>query len=244
GEASGEIAATGQRTYFGKTAELVRSAKTASHLQSIIFTIVKYLVSMDTLLAVAVFLYAVFVGMPLVETLPFVLILLVASVPVALPATFTLATALGAVELARRGVLVTRLSAIEEAAAMDMLCSDKTGTITRNELSLAALHPYAPFHERELLRFAAYASDEAGQDPIDLAVLSRAKAQGTLSAPIQRLNFVAFEPATKLAEATVVQEGRELHALKGAPQAVAARVGRAAGIEVDAEQLAAGGYRV
>jgi len=244
GEASGEITATGQRTYFGKTAELVRSAKTASHLQSIIFTIVKYLVAMDTALAAAVFLYAVFAAMPLVETLPFVLILLVASVPVALPATFTLATALGAVELAKRGVLVTRLSAIEEAAAMDMLCSDKTGTITRNELSLAALHPYAPFSERELLRFAAFASDQAGQDPIDLAVLSRAKAEGTLSAPAQRLNFVPFEPATKLAEATVVQQGRELHALKGAPEAVAARIGRVAGIEADTEQLAAGGYRV
>ena len=132
GEASGEVTATGPRTYFGKTAELVRSAKTVSHLESIIFTIVKYLVAMDTALALGVFLYAALVGMPLAETLPFVLILLVASVPVALPATFTLATALGAMELAKRGVLVTRLSAIEEAAAMDMLCSDKTGTITQN----------------------------------------------------------------------------------------------------------------
>ena len=246
GEASGEVTATGPRTFFGKTAELVRSAKTASHLESIIFAIVKYLVAMDTALAVGVFLYAVLVGIPLAETLPFVLILLVASVPVALPATFTLATALGAVELAKRGVLVTRLSAIEEAAAMDMLCSDKTGTITQNRLSLAALRPYPPFSEQDLLRFAALASDEAGQDPIDLAVLSRAKTQGALSAPIERLRFIPFEPATKLAEATVVRDGRELRALKGAPQAVAARVGRAADIDIDAEveQLAAGGYRV
>ncbi|HEY6395582.1 MAG TPA: HAD-IC family P-type ATPase, partial [Candidatus Binataceae bacterium] len=158
-EASGEVTATGQRTYFGKTAELVRSAKTASHLESIIFTIVKYLVAMDTTLAFAVFIYAALAGLPLIETLPFVLILLVASVPVALPATFTLASGLGAVELAKRGVLATRLSAIEEAAAMDVLCSDKTGTITQNRLVLAALHPYAPFAERDLLRFAAYASD-------------------------------------------------------------------------------------
>ena len=244
GEASGEVTATGQRTYFGKTAELVRSAKTASHLESIIFTIVKYLVAMDTALAAAVFLYAALVGMPLAETLPFVLILLVASVPVALPATFTLATALGAVELAKRGVLVTRLSAIEEAAAMDMLCSDKTGTITQNQVSLAALHPYAPFSEQDLLRFAAYASDEAGQDPIDLAVLSRAKAEGTLSAPTQRLKFVPFEPATKLAEATVIQDGKQLRALKGAPQAIATRVGHAANVDAEVERLSAGGYRV
>ncbi len=178
GEASGEVIATGPRTFFGKTAELVRSARTVSHLESMIFSIVKYLVAMDTALAVAVFLYAALVGMPLAETVPFVLILLVASVPVALPATFTL----GAVELAKRGVLVTRLSAIEEAAAMDLLCSDKTGTITQNELSLAALHPYPPFGEHELLWFAAFASDEAGQDPIDLAVLLRANAEGTLPA--------------------------------------------------------------
>jgi H+-transporting ATPase len=199
---------------------------------------------MDAALAVGVFLYAAFVGMPLAETLPFVLILLVASVPVALPATFTLATALGAVELAKRGVLVTRLSAIEEAAAMDMLCSDKTGTITQNRLSLAALHPYPPFSEQDLLRFAAYASDEAGQDPIDLAVLSRAKTEGARSGLTHRLKFIPFEPATKLAEATVAQDGRELRALKGAPPAVAARVGRTTEIEADAERLAAGGYRV
>jgi H+-transporting ATPase len=213
-------------------------------LQSVILTIVKYLVAMDTALAVAVFLYAALVGMPLADTLPFVLILLVASIPVALPATFTLATALGAVELAKRGVLVTRLSAIEEAAAMDMLCSDKTGTITQNQLSLAALHPYAPFSEQDLLRFAAYASDEAGQDPIDLAVLSRAKTEGALSGPSQRLKFVPFEPATKLAEATVVQEGKQLRALKGAPQAIATRIGHAANIDAEVERLSAGGYRV
>ena len=244
GEASGEVTATGQRTFFGKTAELVRSAETASHLQSTIFTIVKYLVALDTALAVAVFLYAALTEMPLAETLPFVLILLVASVPVALPATFTLATALGAMELAKRGVLVTCLSAIEEAAAMDMLCSDKTGTITQNQLSLAALQPYAPFSEQDLLRFAAYASDEAGQDPIDLAVLSRAKGDGTLSAPTQRLKFVPFEPATKLAEATVMQDGKQLRALKGAPQAIATRVGHAANVQAEVERLSAGGYRV
>jgi len=244
GEASGEVIATGARTYFGKTAELVRSAKTVSHLQSIIFSIVKYLVAMDAALAAGVFVYAVVTGLPLVETLPFVLILLVASVPVALPATFTLATALGALELVKSGVLVTRLSAIEEAAAMDILCSDKTGTITQNQLSLSVLHPYAPFSDRDLLRFAAYASDEASQDPIDLAVLARAKAEGVLAAPIRRINFIPFEPATKLAEATVVADGRELRALKGAPQAIAVRLGDSAETDADVERLAQGGYRV
>jgi hypothetical protein len=92
---------------------------------------------------------------------------------------------------------------------MDLLCSDKTGTITQNQLSIAALHPSPPFSEHDLLRFAAYASDEAGQDPIDLAVLSRAKTEGALSAPPQRVKLVPFAPATKLAEATVIQDGKK-----------------------------------
>ncbi len=243
GEARGEVVATGPNTYFGKTADLVRSAKTVSHLEEIILTIVKYLVAMDGALAVAVFLYAAAAGLPLADTVPFVLILLVASVPVALPATFTLATALGAVELARRGVLVTRLSAIEEAAAMDTLCSDKTGTITQNRLSLAAMLAYAPATEPELLRFAAYTCDEAGHDPLDLAILARAKAAGVWTAADERVEFVPFEPATKLAAAAVVHEGVKLRALKGAPQAIAAHLG-AADLDSDVERLASGGYRV
>ena len=169
GEGSGEVIATGGRTFFGKTAELVRTAKTASHLQNIIFTIVKYLVMLDGVLVLILLVYSWFVHLTMVEMLPFALMLLVASVPVALPATFTLATALGSLELAADGVLVTRLSAIEEAAAMEVLCSDKTGTITQNRLAVTALQPYAAYGEKDLLRFAMLASDEASQDPIDLA---------------------------------------------------------------------------
>jgi H+-transporting ATPase len=137
GEATGEVTATGARSKFGKTAELVRTAKTVSHLESTIFSIVKYLIIADAALVVLVSLYALYAGLPWHVLLPFALILLVASVPVALPATFTLGTALGAADLARHGVLSTRLSAIEEAAAMTVLASDKTGTITLNQLSLA-----------------------------------------------------------------------------------------------------------
>ncbi|HEV2549775.1 MAG TPA: HAD-IC family P-type ATPase [Stellaceae bacterium] len=155
GEATGEVVATGARTYFGKTAELVRTAKSASHLQAMIFSIVKILVGIDGLLVTALLGYAAWTGLPFNDVIPFALILLVASVPVALPATFTLATALGSAELARNGVLVTRLSAIEEAAGMDVLCTDKTGTITENRLVLVAAEPLAPYSENELLRLAA-----------------------------------------------------------------------------------------
>lgn len=243
GEADGEVTATGARTYFGKTAELVRAAKTASHLEAIILAIVKYLVALDAVFAAGVAVYAWRAGMPPGETLPFVLILLVASVPAALPATFTLATALGALELAGRGVLATRLSAIEEAAAMDVLCSDKTGTITRNQLTLTRLLPYPPFSEGDLLRIAADASEEATQDPIDLAILSRAHAD-KVAPPGRRVNFVPFDPATRVSEATVMRMGEQTRALKGAPHTIASRCAAPAGFDADVERLAAGGYRV
>src|SRR5208337_1126472 len=135
------------------TAELVRQAKAAGHLQQMIFTIVKYLVAFDVVLAGLVLIYALNAGMGLGDILPFCLMLLVASIPVALPATFTLASALGTQELAHGGVLVSRLAAIEEAAAMDVLATDKTGTLTKNELSVAIIEPVAPYSEAELIRF-------------------------------------------------------------------------------------------
>lgn len=135
--------------------------------------------------------------LPLRDVLPFALILLVASAPVALPATFTLATALGSAELARSGVLLTRLSAIEEAAGMDVLCADKTGTLTESRLSLTAMQRFAATSDDELLRFAALASDPATQDPIDLAVLSAVAARNVLTGQPLRIAFVPFDPANR-----------------------------------------------
>jgi H+-transporting ATPase len=244
GEASGEVTATGARTYFGKTAELVRTATTVSHLQAIIFTIVKYLVMLDGALVLILILYSRLAHLPIMEMLPFALMLLVASVPVALPATFTLATALGSMELAGGGVLVTRLSAIEEAAAMEVLCSDKTGTITENRLAVTGLQPYSPYGENDLLRFAMLASDAASQDPIDLAILAAAYSHHIDPAGWQILELIPFEPATKLAEAILSKSGERSRAIKGAPEAVANRVKRVPDYSPDMERLAAQGYRV
>jgi H+-transporting ATPase len=201
GEATGAVVATGARTYFGKTAELVRTAKSASHLQKTIFAIVRTLILIDAVLVCALLLYAGFAGLPFADVIPFALILLVASVPVALPATFTLATALGSTELARNGVLVARLPAIEEAAGMDVLCTDKTGTITENRLTLATALPFAPAAQKDLLRLAALASDSATQDPIDLAILDAAAAKGLLANLPQRIEFVPFDPAQRYSQA-------------------------------------------
>ncbi len=244
GEASGEVTATGLRTYFGKTAELVRTARSASHLQTTIFEIVKTLVVIDASLVCALLLYAVWAGLPLTDVLPFALILLVASVPVALPATFTLATALGSIELAHSGALVTELSAIEEAAGMDVLCTDKTGTITENRLALAATTPLAPVSENELLRLAALASDPATQDPIDLAILAAAESRVVLADRPPRLEFVPFDPAQRYSLARYEDTAGTLCVVKGAPRAVAALAMANREIAAASERLAAGGNRV
>ena len=220
GEATGEVTATGSRTYFGHTAGLVRTAKTASHLAETIFRVVWALLGLDGALVLAILACGLVTHLPASELLPFVLILVVATVPVALPATFTLATSLGALELARAGVLVTRLSAIEEAAAMDLLCCDKTGTITENRLSVVAVQPLSARSEAEVLVLAAAASDEATQHPIDLAVLTAADAAGATS-PGCRLGFVPFDPSTKRSEATLAAGGAVLRVAKGAPSVIA-----------------------
>jgi H+-transporting ATPase len=244
GEATGEVTATGAHTYFGKTADLVRTARTISHLGSTIFTIVRYLVALDVLLVAALLVYALVAGLQPADVIPFALILLVASVPVALPATFTVATAFGARELAARGVLVTRLSAIEEAAAMDVLASDKTGTITENRLTVAALSPYAPRGEEELLSLAALACDDATQDPLDLAILEAARSRGVLATLPAKESFVPFDPQTKRAEATYRGNGGERRVIKGAARTVASLCIGAPDVHPEVERLAASGYRV
>ena len=244
GEGSGVIVSTGQQTKFGKTAELVHSAKTVSHLEQIIQAIIKYLVLMSVVLSAVILIYAALNHLTLLELLPFILILLVASVPVALPATFTLASALGAQELAAHGVLVTRLSAIQEAAAMDTLCSDKTGTITRNQLALAACQPFAPFTEQQLLQLAGLASDASTQDPIDLAILDAANQQNVRVDFTQRTKFTPFDPSTKRTEALARQGDQIVQIVKGFPQVIVGLAADAPDIAGDVQKLAEQGCRV
>lgn len=249
GEASGEVVATGARTYFGRTAELVRTSSAPSHMQRTIFAIVKRLVIFDAVLVAIVVSYALMRHLPLAETAVFSLMLLVASVPVALPATYTLATALASIELAHRGVLVTRLPAVEEAAAMDTLLSDKTGTLTQNTLTLAGIAVLDEVSdERAVLRAAALASDEATQDPLDIALIAPARAQGLLQPPPAREQFRPFDPLTRRSEGVYVVDGRAWHAIKGAATAIVplCDVGdrSSAAIDQATRRLATGGARV
>ena len=244
GETTGEVIATGKNTYFGKSVELIQTAKAESHVKTIIFTIIEYLITIDSLLALCVFIFAMMNHLPLTDIIPFVLILIVASIPVALPATFTLATALGAIRLAKQNVLVTHLTAIEEAATMDVVCVDKTGTITQNQLQSAKVQPFPPYTETDLLYYALLASDESSQDPIDQAIISAAK---TLNVPISlppRINFIPFDPTIKRTEAIFNLDHHQLCVVKGTPDIIAAMVKNVVNISDEVSQLAENGYRV
>lgn len=220
GEASGEVTSTGSRTRFGRTAELVRTSNAPSHMQRTILAIVKWLVAFDFVLVVLVTLHAVTHGLAPGDTVVFALLLLVASVPVALPATYTLATAMASMQLSKQGVLVTRLPAVEEAAAMDTLLSDKTGTLTKNALGVSEVRTLADVDEQTVLRTAAMASDDASQDPLDLAILAAYRGSAKADSLPVRTDFRPFDPETRFSEGIYDVEGRPWHALKGATRAV------------------------
>jgi H+-transporting ATPase len=174
GEASGTVSATGVATYFGKTAELVGSSAPAAHLEHVVLRIVRVFIAVDLVLAVAGTAGLAAAGSTSTDVISYAVILLLASVPVAMPAAFALAGALGAKHLASLGILTTRLTALQDAASMSVLCIDKTGTLTENRLAVAAVAPSGAVGRDELLGWAAAASDAATQDPLDLAILAAA----------------------------------------------------------------------
>ncbi|OZB64501.1 MAG: plasma-membrane proton-efflux P-type ATPase [Thiomonas sp. 13-66-29] len=249
GEAGGEVTATGARTFFGRTAELVRTSNAPSHMQRTIFAIVERLVIFDAVLVVLVLAYALLHHLPLPDTAVFALMLLVASVPVALPATYTLATAVSSLQLAHQGVLVTRLPAVEEAASMDTLVSDKTGTLTQNALTLAGAIALAEgSDENAVLRAASLASDDATQDPLDLAILGPARERGLLADAPPRQAFHPFDPSTRRSEGVYTVNEQAWHAVKGASTVIGplCRLDAAQQAALDAAErrLAADGARV
>jgi H+-transporting ATPase len=206
GEAVAEVTATGVRTKFGRTAELVRTAHVVSSQQKAVLRVVRNLAGFNGVVIVLLVMYAWFLKMPFDEIIPLVLTAVLASIPVALPATFTLASALGARALAKLGVLPTRLSAVDEAATMGVLCSDKTGTLTQNALTVTTVHPMPGFDETHVLTLAALASSDGGQDPVDGAIRSAVSGKAASDTPMI-IKFVPFDPGTKMSEATVQDPG-------------------------------------
>jgi H+-transporting ATPase len=244
GEAVAEVTATGTRTKFGRTAELVLTAHVVSSQQKAVLRVVRNLAMFNGSLIVVLVAYAWFHAMPLPGIVSLVLTAVLASIPVALPATFTLAAAVGARSLARQGILPTRLSAVDEAASIDVLCADKTGTLTRNELTVTTVHPLAGFDEAHVLGLAALASSDSGQDPVDAAIRSSAARNNASDLP-KRLTFVPFDPATKMSEAAAVDaKGSKLRIVKGAFAVVVGLTQPSPAASAAANALESQGFRV
>ena len=234
GQAIAEVTATGSKTYFGRTAELVRIAQSASTEQAAIFGATRNLVIINGTVAVLIVASAYFMALPQPALIRLALTALLATIPVALPATFTLSAAFGAQILATRGVRLTRLSAAHEAAAMDVLCADKTGTLTQNALQVADVVPMPGFDRERVLALAALASSEEDQDSIDAAIRGAAARSQDTHSKERLLRFVPFDPATKSSEAFAIDGGGlELHITKGAFEVVA----RVAEVPTDARHL-------
>ena len=245
GEAVAKVTATGVRTYFGRTAELVSTAHVDSAEQKTVLAVVRNLTAVNFAIVIGIVAYALAHHISLQEITLLVLTAMLSAVPVALPATFTLAAVLGARTLAMKGVLLTRLSTLHEAATIDVLCSDKTGTLTMNELAVGAIRPLkAGYDAMDVLGFAALASSADGRDLIDTAV-RKLWDNGNRAgcAPRQAATFKPFDPTAKMAEATAVDTGREIRIIKGAPAAVGALAPIGAMAAEQLEELDRAGYR-
>lgn len=225
GEMDAMVVATGMNTFFGRTAKLVEEARTQSHFQKAVVKIGDYLIVLALFLVAVIFLAALFRHESMLGTLQFALILTVAAIPAALPAVLSVTMAVGASALAAKQAIVSKLVAIEELAGMNILCSDKTGTITKNELTVGEVRPFDPFTPEEVVRLSAMASREEDQDPIDNAIMVEAnnlKKMTETSSAWKVTAFMPFDPVSKRTEATIeaTAGGGRFRVAKGAPQAI------------------------
>lgn len=224
GEGNGVVVLTGQQTCFGQMTELVQKAHPKLHIEAVVARVVRWLFVIVGILLGMITVLSLIQGVSLLEIVPLMLVLLMSAVPVALPVMFTVSMTVGAKELAKRGVLVTRISAAEDAATMDVLCVDKTGTITMNQLAVTGVIPLERANEDDVLFAGALASQEANQDPIDLAFLTAAKQRQIFTDPsaVTIVSFTPFDAANRRTEAVIEQNGQRLRVMKGAVGTVAA----------------------
>ena len=249
GEGNGVVMLTGAKTFFGRTTELVQKARPKLHIEAVVAKVVRWLFVIVGGLLTIVVVMSLIRGAPLIEMITLMLVLLMSAVPVALPVMFTVSMAVGSKELAKRGVLVTRLSAAEDAATMDVLCVDKTGTITLNQLAVTGVIPLEHATESDVLFAGALASQEANQDPIDLAFLAAAKERHLFdSTPAAKpISFAPFDAKNRRTEAVVEQNGQRLRVMKGAVRTIAQACGLQApaieALEARVSESALKGYR-
>ncbi len=249
GEMDAVVAATGKNTFFGQTARLVAASRTESHFQKALVKIGDYLIITGLALVMILFLVGLFRHENILLMVQYALVLTVASIPATLPAVLSVTLAVGAGMLARQGAITRNMPALDEFAGMDVLCSDKTGTITANALTVGEASPYGGASRAELLEAAALASREEDGDPLDLAVMAAARQEtGEPERAYQVLDFKPFDPVSKHTEALVAAaSGRRFRVGKGAPQAILALTGRDPGaqrwLEQEVNRSAAKGFR-
>jgi H+-transporting ATPase len=247
GEIGALVYATGGKTYFGKTAQLVQEALTVSHFQKAVLKIGNYLIILAVSLVVVIIGFAIYRGDKILETLQFALVLTVAAIPVAMPTVLSVTMAVGARLLARKQAIVSRLVAIEELAGVDVLCADKTGTLTQNKLTLGDPFSVNNIPAEQIILSAALASRAENNDTIDLAVLGGVKKKEELK-NYQMVHFMPFDPVHKRTEATVKgKDGKQFKVTKGAPQVILALSANVGSVKAAAEKavndFAARGFR-
>jgi H+-transporting ATPase len=242
GEAIASVSAIGTQSSYGKTAELVRTAEAPGRLQVLLFNIVRYLAYLDVVLAVILVIAAVMQGTPWQELLPFLVILFIATIPISMPSSFIVANSLEARSLAEEHVLVTGLTGIQEAASMDVLLVDKTGTLTNNRPEIAELLPFGNQVSAELLRLAVAASDDTSNDTISTAIIRAFNAQN--SALPERTSFTAFDPVHKVSRAQISQNGSGLNVVLGSPAVIAEMAAVPSDFADQVNALSAKGSRV
>jgi H+-transporting ATPase len=220
GEATGIIINTGANTYFGKTTELVKKAKPNSHQQEVMMAVVKYMMYLGIAASILVSVTALLMHLGILLILTFVVIFLLGAIPVALPAVLTIVQSVGATELANKGALVTRLDSVEDAASIDIICFDKTGTITQNKLSVIGSIAFSGNKKEDVLRLASLTSHKEGMDLIDLAVIEYATISEVNFIDYKQISYTPFDPSVKRTEAIIEAGGKQFRAVKGAAQII------------------------
>jgi H+-transporting ATPase len=236
GESNALVYATGTHTYFGKTAQLVQTAQPDSHFQKAVLKIGNYLIVLALVLVTLIIVVALFRHDPILNTLQFALVLTVASIPVAMPTVLSVTMAVGAQKLSQKKAIVSRLVAIEELAGVDVLCADKTGTLTQNKLTLGDPFSVNDISADRVILNGALASSADNDDTIDLAVLDGLNDKDSLK-PYQIVHFTPFDPVHKRTEATIKdKDGKTFKVTKGAPQVILALSKNADQVKADVDK--------